>query len=231
MVDILDSFDYLNNNPSVFVNGKRTKYKGNLNYLKKFGLDKKYSLILQEQLILIPIVLDEKLPLLKDDYYYFAIPENQYVPLSCVYHYLSLKSKGHIIESIKFENIVQFRSSFFRSKSDIYKEVLILGNGLAIDRTLRNTERKRDTIYSMGRIKTHLQEIMKTTVFQNEEERLFINSVFLSKERDFRVKMMCIPKEYFLKNPKIKNEVFNSTLTIPLNNYHVATKHPLSEIL
>lgn len=231
MVDILDSFGYLNNNPSVFVNGRRTKYQGNLNYLKNFGLNKKYSLILQEQFILIPIILNEKLPVFENEYYYFAIPENQYVPLSCVFHYLSLKNKGEIIESIKFENVAQFRSSFFRSKSDMYKEVLVLGNGLAIDKTLRNTERKRDTIYSMGKIKGYLQEVMQTTVFQNEEERFFVNSVFLSKERDFRVKIMCIPKEYFLKNPKIKNEVFNSTLTIPLNNYYVATKHPLLEIL
>ena len=229
MVDILDSFDALNNNPSVFVNGQRTKYQGNLNYLKKFGLDKKYSEILQEQLILIPIILNEKLPVFKDDYYYFAIPENQYVPLSCVYHYLFFKNKGHIIESINFENEIQFRNSFFKSKSEMYKEVMVLGNGL--NRILRNTEKKRDTIYSMSRIKVYIQEIMETSVFQNEEERRFVNSVFLSKERDFRVKIMCIPKEYFLKNPKIKNEVFNSTLTIPLNNYHVATKHPLSKIL
>lgn len=229
MVDILDSFDALNNKPSVFVNGQRTKYQGNLNYLKKFGLNKKYSEILQEQFILIPIILNEKLPVFEDDYYYFAIPENQYVPLSCVYHYLFFKNKGHIIESINFENEIQFRSSFFRSKSDIYKEVIVLGNGL--NRNLRNTERKRDAIYSMDKIKRYLQEVMETTVFHNEEERLFVNSIFLSKERDFRVKMMSIPKEYFLKNPKIKNEVFNSTLTIPLNNYHVATKHPLIEIL
>ena len=229
MVDILDSFDALNNNPSVFVNGQRTKYQGNLNYLKKFGLDKKYSEILQEQLILIPIILNEKLPVFKDDYYYFAIPENQYVPLSCVYHYLFFKNKGHIIESINFENEIQFRNSFFKSKSEMYKEVMVLGNGL--NRILRNTEKKRDTIYSMSRIKVYIQEIMETSVFQNEEERRFVNSVFLSTERDFRLKIMSVPKEYFLKNPKIKNEVFNSTLTIPLNNYHVATKHPLSKIL